>query len=166
MLYEFVTTNREAIIARSRQKMSARPWAPPSPRELDHGVPLFLTQLAHTLQDRLHGQPGAGSAIGVGATRHGGELLALGFTVSQVVHDYGDICQAATEVAIEQEAPITVDEFKVLNGCLDTAIAEAVTEHARLTAEARAHDESGAGRQRRARDSRLDAYRDPRRTSR
>ena len=142
MLYEFITTNRAAIIARSSEKLSGRPWAPPSAQELDHGVPLFLTQLSHTLRAGLPGQPHAGSEIGVGATRHGGELLALGFTVSQVVHDYGDICQAVTEIAIEQQAPITIDEFKVLNGCLDTAIAEAVTEHARLTAEARAHDES------------------------
>jgi CheY-like chemotaxis protein len=38
----------------------------------------------------------------------------LGFTVSQVVHDYGDICQAVSELAIEQNAPITTDEFKTL----------------------------------------------------
>ena len=56
-------------------------------------------------------------------------------------HDYGDICQAITEIAIEQNAPITTDEFKTLNSCLDTAIAEAVTEHARLTAESRSHEE-------------------------
>src|SRR6185295_9150122 len=69
------------------------------------------------------------------------ELLALGFTVSQVVHDYGDICQAVTELAIEQNAPITNAEFHVLNRCLDTAIAEAVTEHARITAEAKSTEE-------------------------
>ena len=66
--------------------------------------------------------------------------------MSQVVHDYGDICQAVTELAIEQNAPITTDEFKTLNGCLDTAIAEAVTEHARITAESRSteeHERSG-----------------------
>jgi hypothetical protein len=31
-----------------------------------------------------------------------------GFTVSQVVHDYGDVCQAITELAVELNAPITV----------------------------------------------------------
>lgn len=62
--------------------------------------------------------------------------------MSQVVHDYGDTCQAVTELAIEQNAPITTDEFKTLNGCLDTAIAEAVTEHARITAESRSTEES------------------------
>jgi hypothetical protein len=48
------------------------------------------------------------------------------------LHDYGDICQAITEVAVEQHLPITTEEFHTLNRCLDTAIA-AVTEHARIT---------------------------------
>ena len=79
--------------------------------------------------------------IGDSATRHGRDLLARGFTVSQVVHDYGDICQAVTELAVEQNAPITTEEFHILNRCLDTAIADAVTEHARITAEARSTEE-------------------------
>jgi hypothetical protein len=51
--------------------------------ELEHGVPLFLSQLSETL--RLEATPTAfdGSAIGDSAARHGGELLATGFTVGQ-----------------------------------------------------------------------------------
>jgi signal transduction histidine kinase len=64
-------------------------------------------------------------------------MLGAGFNVSQVVHDYGDICQAITGLAVEQNAPITVDEFQTLNRSLDTAIAEAVTEHARVAAQTR-----------------------------
>ncbi len=75
------------------------------------------------------------TAIADGATRHGGELLLRGFTISEVVHFYGDICQAVTELAVAQNAPVSVDEFRILNRSLDTAIAESVTEHARLTAE-------------------------------
>ena len=45
-------------------------------------------------------------------------------------------------MAVEQNAPITTAEFHTLNRCLDTAIAEAVTEHARLTAELRSTDEA------------------------
>jgi signal transduction histidine kinase len=52
-----------------------------------------------------------------------------------VVHDYGDICQVITQIAVEQNAPITVEEFHTLNFCLDIAIAGAVTEHARITAQ-------------------------------
>jgi signal transduction histidine kinase len=52
--------------------------------------------------------------------------------VAQVVHDYGDICQAVTELADEVGAAISVDEFHTLNRCLDDAIAGAVTEYTRL----------------------------------
>ena len=142
MLYEFITTYRDAIITRAREKLTARPWPAASEPELENGVPLFLTQLSETLRAHSTGTTHSSSALGSTATRHGGELLALGFTVSQVVHDYGDICQAVTEIAIEQNAPITTDEFRTLNGCLDTAIAEAVTEHARITAELRSTEES------------------------
>jgi signal transduction histidine kinase len=145
MLHEFVVTYRDPIIARAREKLTARPWPAASAQELEHGVPLFLTQLSDTLRSAL--SPTSSTAqsdadITAGATRHGRELLGLGFTVSQVVHDYGDICQAVTELAIEAEAPITTEEFKTLNRCLDTAIAEAVTEHARITAQSRSHEES------------------------
>jgi signal transduction histidine kinase len=58
---------------------------------------------------------------------HGHDLLQRGFTVRQVVHDYGDVCQSITEIAMETGAPIHPDEFGTLNGCLDEAIADAVT---------------------------------------
>jgi signal transduction histidine kinase len=142
MLHEFVTTYRDAIITKAREKLTARPWPSASANELENGVPLFLTQLSETLKKESSGSPYSPNAIGHSATQHGRDLLALGFTVSQVVHDYGDICQAITELALEQNAPITTDEFHTLNRCLDTAIAEAVTEHARITAESKTSEEA------------------------
>jgi signal transduction histidine kinase len=138
MLYEFIELHREAIIAQTRKREQNRPWPSVSPYELEHGVPSFLTQLSETLRLEATTQPFPADAIGATAARHGGELLRLGFSVSQVVHDYGDICQAVTEIAVAHNAPITVEEFHTLNRCLDTAIAEAVTEHARITAQTRA----------------------------
>ena len=55
--------------------------------------------------------------------------LIEGYTVDQVVHDYGDICQAITELARERNAPVTVDEFHTLNRLLDNAIADAVSSY-------------------------------------
>jgi signal transduction histidine kinase len=109
--------------------------------ELQNGIPLFLNQLSETL--RLEGSriPFPDNSIGSTAAKHGRELLAKGYTVSQVVHDYGDVCQAITELAIERGAAISAEEFHTLNRCLDTAIAEAVTEYARLKNEAISHDE-------------------------
>jgi len=141
MLYEFVTTYREEIINKTRAKIAARPSPAASATELENGVPLFLTQLSETLLGEATASPVASTAIGSTAALHGRELLALGFNVSQVVHDYGDICQAVTELALERHIPISTNEFHTLNRCLDTAIAEAVTEHARLTAESRSTGE-------------------------
>jgi len=142
MLYEFVDLNRDAIISRTRERVRSRPWPSVAPGEVEHGVPLFLTQLSETLRLEATSAPFPTDAIGAAAARHGGDLLRSGFTVSQVVHDYGDICQTITALAVEQGSPISVEEFHTLNRCLDTAIAEAVTEHARLTSETRSADET------------------------
>jgi hypothetical protein len=71
------------------------------------------------------------SEISKSAVEHGHDLLRQGFTVGQVVHDYGDICQAITDLAVESAAPISTDDFRTLNRCLDDAIAAAVTEFGR-----------------------------------
>ena len=131
-LHGFLTLNREELIARTRAKVAQRPWPSVSASELEDGIPHFLTQLAETLRLENTDVPFSASAIGSSASRHGSHLLAMGFTVSQVVHDYGDVCQAITELAVEQHATISVEEFHTLNRCLDTAIAEAVTEYGRL----------------------------------
>ena len=141
MLHEFITTHRDAIIGRTKEKLSSRPWSVASTSELEYGVPLFLTQLSETLRSETNLMPFSADAIAASATRHGRELRALGFNVSQVVHDYGDICQAITELAVEKQTAITTTEFHTLNRCLDTAIAEAVTEHARITADSRSTEE-------------------------
>ena len=141
MLHEFIAANRDAIISRTRDRVGSRPWPSVSTAELEYGVPLFLTQLSETLRLEETDAPFPSGDVGFSAAQHGAELLGLGFNVSQVVHDYGDICQAITDLAVEQQAPVTVEEFHILNRSLDTAIAEAVTEHARITAQTRSDEE-------------------------
>lgn len=141
-MHQFLTANRSELIARCRAKVALR--APPGvpEEELAHGVSIFLDQLIKTLiveqssspfqSRRVSGPSGGGkpalSEIGESATLHGKELQAHGFTVEEVVHDYGDLCQAISDLAVETDAPIGVDEFRTLNRCLDNAIASAVTE--------------------------------------
>lgn len=141
MLHQFIVANRDVIIERTRHRVQGRPWPSVSTKELEHGVPLFLTQLAETLRLESTSVPFPTGAIGNSASQHGGELLGLGFSVAQVVQDYGDICQAITELALETHAPITTEEFHTLNRCLDIAIAGAVTEYARITSQERTAEE-------------------------
>ena len=132
MLHEFLTLHREEIIALTRQKVGGRPAPQPTEAVLEHGVPLFLDQLAATLR-REQETPARPTSpeMARSALLHGAELRRAGFTVGQVGHGYGDVCQAVTELAIELGISISADEFKTLNRCLDEAIAQAVTEYAR-----------------------------------
>jgi signal transduction histidine kinase len=127
MLYEFIDVHREEIITRCRAKVATRSVPPPTAAEIDHGVPVFLDQLGDALRLGLTSSP----EIGKTAIQHGHDLLLQGFTVSQVVHDYGDVCQAITGLAMELNAPISTDDFRMLNRCLDDAIAAAVTGYGR-----------------------------------
>jgi signal transduction histidine kinase len=69
--------------------------------------------------------------MGTSATLHGGDLFKQGFSIGQVVHAYGELCQATTELAVELAFPFATEDFLTLNRCLDNAIASAVTEYAR-----------------------------------
>jgi signal transduction histidine kinase len=128
MLHRFLTENRAELIKRTRAKVAARSAPTATEDELVNGVPLFLSQLADTLLREGTDEPFHQATIGNSAKLHGHELLRRGFTIGQVVHDYGDVCQAVTELALDQNTPITTAEFHTLNLCLDNAIAGAVTE--------------------------------------
>jgi signal transduction histidine kinase len=143
MLHEFLTSNSDDLIVRCRAKVAKRPIPPPTAAELTYGIPIFLNQIIKTLRleetsdtagsTRVSGAPDptgvpGKSEIGASAAQHGDELHRQGFTVDQVVHDYGDLCQAVTDLAVEEGTPITPNEFRTLNRCLDNAIADAVSE--------------------------------------
>ncbi len=127
MLHEFIAANRDEIIGRCRAKVATRSLPPPTDVQIDHGVPVFLDQLRDALRLGLTSSP----EIGRSAVQHGHDLLLQGCTVSQVVHAYGDVCQSITDLAVETNAPISTDDFRTLNRCLDDAIAGAVAEFGR-----------------------------------
>jgi signal transduction histidine kinase len=143
-LYEFLRDNRSRLIERCRAAAVRRAAPKPTDGPLAYGVPLFLDQIIKTLEveqsseplqsRKVSGPSGGGksalSEIGITARRHGQELLRHGYTFDRVVHDYGDLCQAITDLAVEHNVPVQVDEFRTLNRCLDNAIADSVTEFA------------------------------------
>ena len=143
MLHEFLTSHRNELITRTRAKVKKRSSPAADGAELEHGVPLFLTQLTKILADSLISEPVASTAaMAADASRHGNDMLKKGFTIAQVVHDYGDICQAITELAVDSKTEIAPTEFQRLNLCLDNAIAGAVTEFLRQREQAISDDET------------------------
>lgn len=71
-----------------------------------------------------------------------------GSPVSQVLPDYGDVCQAVSELAAEMNAPISTDDFRTLNQRLDDAIAGAVTESGRARNQSTLDGETARGSER------------------
>lgn len=124
MLNQFLEANRAELIERCRSKVALRQAPHAANSDFAHGIPVFLAQLIDTLS-RGKGAP---AAIVASAAKHGEEMMRRGCTVDQVVHDYGDLCQAITQLATESGTRISADDFQVLNGCLDDAIADAITE--------------------------------------
>jgi signal transduction histidine kinase len=140
VLHEFIKTNRAVLIDQCRAMAASRSEPKPTGDDPAHGIPIFLDQLIETLSieqvsESVHsptasvGQRASASEIGSMAALHGRELLTRGFTLEQVVRDYGDVCQAVTNLAYETGTSIDVDEFRTFNRCLDNAIAGAVSEY-------------------------------------
>ncbi len=144
MLHEFLTAHRLELIDRCRAKVARRFAPEATDAQIEHGIPHFIDQLiralrleqmskpmqSHKVSSSLDGGQPDFSEIGVIAKRHGRELLQHGYTIDQVVHDYGDLCQAISDVAFDRSASIQFDEFRTLHRCLD---AEAVTEFCYLS---------------------------------
>ncbi len=126
-LDQFIDQNGDELLRRCQIKVATRSGPVSPPAEVDDGVPLFLSQLSEELR---HG-PSDADTISTSAMKHGHDLMLRGFNISQVVHGYGDVCQAITDLAVETSAPIGTEDFRTLNRCLDDAIAGAVTEFSR-----------------------------------
>jgi hypothetical protein len=141
MMSSFLAEHRDELMRRCAHKVAQRTLRRGSDVQRGSGIAIFIEQLQRTLEAEERHQPteslrisgAAGgdalalSEMGASATQHGRQLLELGFTVDQVVHGYGDLCQSVTDLAFELDAPFAVSEFRTLNRCLDNAIASAVT---------------------------------------
>jgi signal transduction histidine kinase len=58
------------------------------------------------------------------------------------------VCQSITELAVERDAPIRTADFRMLNQCLDEAIAGAVTEYGRERNQSTREDATAEGAER------------------
>lgn len=139
MLRDFVEANRDAILAQARERVIQRSGSSTTDADRTRGLPVFLDQLREALRKATAHERLDHSEIQHSAHQHGQDLFRHGLTVDQVVHDYGDLCQVITGLAVEQSASVHADEFRTLNLCLDDAIAGAVSayskEHDRASAD-------------------------------
>ena len=149
MLHVFIEQHRAEIVRRCSAKVAGRSLAAEPTAGASNGNPgAVAVFLEHLIEALRGGHETLNAEIVDGALLHGHDLMRQGLTVSEVVHTYGDICQSVTELAVEVDESITTDDFRTFNRCLDDAIAAAVTEFSRASAEAGADAERARERHR------------------
>lgn len=122
-LADFLEAHRVELLRRCAQKAHGS-HPPPLDASGSPGIPAFVDMLVAEL--RLDSQT---RDIRIRSAHHGRNLYFLGFTASEVVHDYGNVCQAVTDLAVEHSADIAAGDLRILHRCLDEAIAAAVASY-------------------------------------
>jgi hypothetical protein len=120
LLHEFITAHRYEILRRSVDQTAI----PSSATEaVEHRA--FLDELTKALRT-------GHSTSRLARVRFLHGLPPPGLTVSRVVwRDYCDIRDAITELALEKQVPLNLDEACQLDRYVDNAIIDAITESGR-----------------------------------
>jgi signal transduction histidine kinase len=141
MVHEFLLQHFDELVALAKAKASARRARSASTAGLEPGLPVLLAQLGEAVRTEPSTASLADERVGSIGARHAHALLERGWPVSQIVHDFGDLRQAITELAVGKAA-MGLEELGALGRCLDDASAQAVAEYARLKDEATSHREA------------------------
>ena len=101
-LHEFLLAKRDEILALCTEKTLHLADSKSSSDEMERGLPTFYDELIEVLrgdtdESEERGENSIENTHRASAERHGKESLRLGYSISQVVHGYGAICQAITQ---------------------------------------------------------------------
>lgn len=138
MLQTILREHRDDLLARCETKAKARNGPALAVAPALPGLSAFVEQLAAILEVEHEAPSGVfatsatvepSGVIARSAEGHGAVLQRSGYSVDQLVHSYGDVCQAISDYVVEHRLNIPAPEFRTLNRCLDEAMAEAVTSH-------------------------------------
>jgi len=136
MLHDFLTRERSTILQEAKEKALDMQGTRVTSAAVEEGWGIFYDELVGLLKRdqpfEFHAEKGLHTLT---AAKQGKEYLKLGYTISEVVHSYGIICQAITSLATKLGFEITAREFQQLNLSLDTAIAESVSEYRKIGTE-------------------------------
>ena len=134
-LYTMLIERKTEILEKCRAKVADVAGPRSSAYPFEAAFPLLYDELIEVLRLSLADHSAearkkfVSDTVNASSSRaHAQQSFRMGYTVSQLVHGYGSICQGITEFAYEQGEPITSTEFSQLNMCLDVAIAQAVSE--------------------------------------
>jgi signal transduction histidine kinase len=139
MLHELLTANRDEIVLRCERKLRRR-HPDREPAELLDTIPEFLDELIKA-ERRMAGWPEDTPLPedSEQARLHGKQRFHRGYAISELPYDFGTISDAIGELAVEKNVQLDPQSYKLLNQCMDKAIAQSITEYFVLSRESEAH---------------------------
>lgn len=126
-LHAVLASHRNDVMERWLEEVrgTLHPVSMPRVELIDH-LPAFLDQVAAALRR------GDGAADNLDAAEdHGVQRLALGFSLDQVVREYGAMRTAIFAVAADAGAEVVSRDYEVVFHCVINGIAGAVSEYSR-----------------------------------
>ncbi len=127
MLHDFLTRERETILATAKQKAIDAKWARMASDNAEEGWGAFYDELTGIMKDEEPAKTAEEKiAPLIIAEKPGKQYLRLGFAISEVVQSYGIIHQAIVESAAKLGFLISPEELAKLNLSLDIAVADVV----------------------------------------
>ncbi|HEX4384499.1 MAG TPA: sensor histidine kinase [Myxococcales bacterium] len=138
MLSDFIVSHRESIIRRIREQLRALAGNERrDDEELSDGLPEFLDAVTAAVAGPARGNSAELQRLAAIHSRH---RVDQGYSIENLVRDYGAICDAVTGLADEQQQPIAAGEFQRLNYAIDDGIAAGVMQFCTPEREARPAD--------------------------
>lgn len=126
-LQEVLVAHRPAVMERWLDEVrgTLHPETVPRVELIDH-LPKFLDHVIRVLAQ----ETGSDDGVDI-AEQHGGQRLALGFSLDSVVREYGAMRAAILAAAVEHRIALTARDLEVIFHCIVDAIAGAVSEYSR-----------------------------------
>lgn len=129
MLHDLLTEHRDEILERYARKLRAMHPSRPD-EEVFHTIPAFIDELIKA-ERREGGFPEHTPLPGEAphARAHGLQRFQNGFTITQLTADFGLISDTIGEVAIKYDFQLDPRSYRLLNSCIDKAIADSIDEY-------------------------------------
>jgi signal transduction histidine kinase len=129
MLYDFLLSRRDDIVARISRRLAAELPRAPAEEVVDH-LDSYVDQVIGELGRETGRGPATTPPRGDDvAAEHGRQRERQGMDIGRVVHEFGLICDTMAALAVENGLSISAREWQVMNEAIDDGISAGITEY-------------------------------------
>jgi hypothetical protein len=122
-LADLISTHRHELLQRCA--LTAQTLSPGLDASHTRGIGAFLDQLIEALHQKASRPDNR-----IRCVAHDGDFFSEGATLTDVVRDYENVCQAVSELAVEHGVAIAAADHQTTVRCLDDTVSAALASYA------------------------------------